>query len=244
MADHEIIEHYSALARAALAGETIRDCGPDEFNQGKFGTGGYDSLLDLPPGARQASLGCGNPLTVADLRVGETVLDLGSGGGIDVLLSAQRVGPDGKVYGLDASADMVELACVNAHHAGVANVEFLHGSIENVPLPAKSIGVVISNCVINLASDKAAVFAEVFRVLRPGGRLGISDVIADDGSPPARRMQAAQRVGCVAGVLTTGEYESMLTAAGLVRVSVSPTTDHGDGVHSAIIQAARPMAAD
>jgi SAM-dependent methyltransferase len=244
MADHSIVEHYSGLARASLAGDQIRDCGSSDFDQGRFGIAGYDSVLGLPAGASQASLGCGNPLAVADLHAGETVLDLGCGGGIDVLLSSKRVGPDGRVYGLDASTDMLELAGTNAREAGAANVEFLHGGIESVPLPAQSIDVVISNCVINLSDDKAAVFGEISRVLRPGGRVGISDVIADDDSAPAQRMQTARRVGCVAGVLTRGEYEHMLAGAGLVRASVTPTADHGDGVYSAIIQAAKPQAAD
>jgi SAM-dependent methyltransferase len=243
MADRHIVERYSRLARAALAGETVRDCDPEEFGEGCFGTAAYDSLVGLPEAAAQASLGCGNPLAVAALRAGETVLDLGSGGGIDVLLSAGRVGPDGKVYGLDASADMLELARRNAREARATNVEFLHSSIEDIPLPAGTIDVVISNCVINLSSDKSAVFAEVSRVLRPGGRLGVSDVIADDDSPPPGRVQAAQRVGCVAGVLTTTEYHSMLTTAGFVDVSIAPTADHGDGVHSAIIKATKPLAA-
>ena len=240
MADRDIVERYSGLARAALAGEMIRDCETGEFDQGRFGAAGYDNLVDLPEGATQVSLGCGNPLAVADLHAGETVLDLGSGGGIDVLLSARRVGPEGRVYGVDASADMLELARRNAQEAGATNVEFLHGSIEDIPLPADSVDVVISNCVINLASDKAAVFAEVVRVLRAGGRLGVSDVIADDDSAPAERMQAAHRVGCVAGVLTIGEYRSMLSAGGLVDVSIERTADHGEGVHSAIIQATKP----
>lgn len=244
MADQVIVERYSGLARAALSGETIRDCDPDEFGQGCFGSAGYDSVIGLPAGAVQASLGCGNPLAVANLHAGEVVLDLGSGGGIDVLLSARRVGPEGKVFGLDASAAMIELARLNAEEADAANVEFLLGGIENIPLPAKSIDVVISNCVINLSSDKPAVFAEVFRVLRPGGRLGISDVVVDDNSLPTERIQAVQRVGCVAGVLTVSEYQSVLTTAGFVDVSIERTTDHGDGVHSAIIQAAKPMAAD
>ena len=205
MTDRDILERYSGLARAALAGETVRDCSSDEFDLGCFGAAGYGDLLGLPSGATQASLGCGNPLAVADLHAGETVLDLGSGGGLDVLLSARRVGPDGWVYGLDASADMLQLARRNAEQAGATNVEFMHGSIEDVPLPRESVDVVISNCVINLSPDKAAVFAEIVRVLRPGGRLGVSDVIADDDSIPARRLQAAERVGCVAGVLTIGD---------------------------------------
>jgi SAM-dependent methyltransferase len=242
MTDQHIVERYSGLARAALAGETIRDCSDDDFGEGCFGAAGYDDLLGLPAGATRASLGCGNPLAVADVHVGETVLDLGSGGGIDVLLSAKRVGPDGHVYGVDASADMLELARHNADQAGAANVEFLHGSIEDLPLPANAVDVVISNCVVNLSPDKAAVFGEVVRVLRPGGRLGISDVIADDDSLPSERLQAAQRVGCLAGVLTIGEYRARLVAAGLVDVSITRTADHGDGVHSAIIQASKSAA--
>jgi arsenite methyltransferase len=240
MADQDIVERYSGLARAALAGEAIRDCSGDDFDEGCFGAAGYDDLLGLPAGATQASLGCGNPLAVADLCAGETVLDLGSGGGIDVLLSARRVGANGHVYGVDASADMLELARRNADQAGAANAEFLHGSIEELPLPANAVDVVISNCVINLSPDKAAVFAEIARVLRTGGRLGISDVIADDDSSPAERMQAAQRVGCPAGVLTIGDYRAMLVTAGLADVSITRTADHGDGVHSAIIQATKP----
>ncbi len=241
MADQDIVERYSGLARAALAGETIRDCSGDDFDEGCFGAAGYDDLLGLPAGATQASLGCGNPLAVADLHAGETVLDLGSGGGIDVLLSASRVGPDGYVYGVDASADMLELARRNADQAGATNAEFLHGSIEDLPLPANAVDVVVSNCVINLSPDKVAVFAEIARVLRHGGRLGISDVIADDDSSPAERIQAAHRVGCLAGVLTIGDYRAMLVAAGLVDVAITRTADHGDGVHSAIIQATKPI---
>ena len=244
MTDPDIIERYSGLARAALAGETVRDCGADEFDQGCFGAAGYDDLRELPVGATQASLGCGNPLAVADLGAGETVLDLGSGGGIDVLLSARRVGPDGWAYGLDASADMLQLARRNAEQAGATNVEFMHGSIECVPLRPESVDVVISNCVINLSSDKAAVFAESVRVLRPGGRLGISDVVADDDSTPAERLQTAERVGCVAGVLPIVEYRGLLVSAGLIDVSIERTADHGDGVHSAIIQATKPTAGD
>jgi SAM-dependent methyltransferase len=240
--DQDIVEHYSGLARAALAGDTVRDCDPDVFEKGRFGVAGYGDLVGLPPGAVRASLGCGNPVAVADLQAGETVLDLGSGGGIDVLLSARRVGSGGKVYGLDASLDMLRLARRNAEEAGAANLEFLHGNIEHVPLPDACVDVVLSNCVINLSGDKPSVFSEIFRVLRPGGRVGISDVIADDDMSPVAR-DRAQHVGdCVAGVLTDGEYRSMLAAAGLVDVAVTRTADHGDGVHSAIIRAIRPGA--
>ncbi|WP_371786937.1 GNAT family N-acetyltransferase [Streptosporangium subroseum] len=240
MAHEEIIKRYSGLARAALAGETVMDCDPGAFADGCFGAAGYDDTAELPDRALQASLGCGNPVAVAELREGETVLDLGSGGGIDVLLSARRVGPQGKAYGLDASPDMVELARRNAEEAGATNVEFLHGAIEDVPLVDLSVDVVISNCVINLSSDKAAVLAEVFRVLRPGGRLGISDVVADGEIDPQARAAAEQRVGCVAGSLTVGQYRDLLLAAGFVGAAVTLTADHGDGVHSAIVQAVKP----
>ncbi|MFI7055493.1 GNAT family N-acetyltransferase [Streptosporangium canum] len=240
MAHDEVIGRYSGLARAALAGESVADCGSDAFADGCFGTAGYDDTAELPGGALRASLGCGNPVAVAELRVGETVLDLGSGGGIDVLLSARRVGPYGKAYGLDASADMVELARRNAEEAGAANVEFLHGTIEAVPLPDIAVDVVISNCVINLSDDKAAALAEAFRVLRPGGRLGVSDVVTDGVIDPRRRAAAEQRVGCVAGSLSTDVYRDLLRKAGFVGIVIRLTVDHGDGVHSAIIQAAKP----
>jgi ubiquinone/menaquinone biosynthesis C-methylase UbiE len=168
------------------------------------------------------------------------VLDLGSGGGIDVLLSAKRVGPDGKAYGLDASSDMLQLARRNAKQADAANVEFLHGTIEDIPLPDSSVDVVISNCVINLSSDKPAVFGQVFRILRPDGRIGISDVVAEDGTTPEQRSHTEQRVGCVAGALTIGEYSGLLLSAGFVSISITATIDHGDGIHSAIIQATKP----
>jgi ubiquinone/menaquinone biosynthesis C-methylase UbiE len=148
------------------------------------------------------------------------------------------------VFGLDASTHMLELARRNAQEAQATNVQFLHGNIEKVPLPAESIDVVISNCVVNLSGDKPRVFGEIFRVLRPGGRLGISDVIADDDSAPAERMQAAHRVGCVAGVLTTRQYHAMLSAAGLAEVAVTATADHGSGVHSALVRATKPVRPD
>ena len=218
----------------------MSDCPPGAFDEGCFGAAGYDDLIALPQAAIRASLGCGNPVAVAELRAGETVLDLGSGGGIDVLLSAKRVGPDGKAYGLDASLDMVQLAQRNSEQAGAANVEFLHGTIEDIPLADLSVDVVISNCVINLSSDKPAVFAEVFRILRPRGRIGISDIVAEDGTTRVQRAHTEQRVGCVAGALTIGEYRSLLLAAGFVGTSITATICHGDGIHSAIIQATKP----
>jgi L-amino acid N-acyltransferase YncA/SAM-dependent methyltransferase len=242
MAHDEIIDRYSRLARAAAAGRVVADCGPDDFEQGCFGAAGYDDTGALPEAAVRASLGCGNPVAVAALRAGETVLDLGSGGGIDVLLSARRVGPAGKAYGLDASPDMLALARRNAEQAGVANVEFLQGIIEHVPLPGRSVDVVISNCVINLSGDKAAVLAEAFRVLRPGGRFGVSDVVTDGEVDPERRQAAERRIGCVAGALSVANYRGLLGAAGFVGVEITLTADHGDGVHSAIVQAAKPAA--
>ncbi|MFF4621614.1 arsenite methyltransferase [Nonomuraea jabiensis] len=242
MAYDEIIDHYSALARAADAGRVVADCGQDAFEQGGFGAAGYDDLGVLPEGAVRASLGCGNPVAVAELQPGETVLDLGSGGGIDVLLSARRVGEHGKVYGLDASADMRALARRNAERAGATNVEFLHGTIEHIPLPDRSVDVVISNCVINLSGDKATVLTEAFRVLRPGGRFGVSDVVIDGEPDAARRAAAEQRIGCVAGALPVAEYRELLTAAGFVGIRVTLTADHGDSVYSAIVQAAKPAA--
>ncbi|MFI6742744.1 arsenite methyltransferase [Nonomuraea sp. NPDC050451] len=240
MAHDEIIDRYSALARAADAGRTVADCGQDAFEQGGFGAAGYDDLTVLPEGAVRASLGCGNPVAVAELRHGETVLDLGSGGGIDVLLSARRVGPSGTVYGVDASTDMLSLARRNAEQAGAANVEFLHGTIERVPLPDRAVDVVISNCVINLSGDKAAVLAEAFRALRPGGRFGVSDVVAAHVLDEQARQRAEQRIGCAAGSLTVQEYRDLLATAGFVHIAITPTADHGDGVHSAIVQAVKP----
>ena len=164
-----------------------------------------------------ASIGCGNPIAVADLHPGEVVLDLGSGGGIDVLLSARRVGPSGKAYGVDFTAEMLDLARRNAVEAGATNVEFLEGHIEAVPLPDGSIDVVISNCVINLSADKAAVFAEMHRLLRPGGRVGVSDVVTEDHLTDAERAERGSYVGCIAGALSVAEYRAGLEAAGFDR---------------------------
>jgi arsenite methyltransferase len=198
----------------------------------------------LPERAMLASLGCGNPTAVADLHEGETVLDLGSGGGIDVLLSAKRVGPTGKAYGLDMTEEMLALARANAAKAGATNVDFLKGHIEAIPLPAKTVDVVISNCVINLSVDKPAVFRETFRVLKPGGRIGITDVVAEDQLSPADRAERGAWVGCIAGALSRSEYEAGLVAAGFTGVSVAFTHQVGDGLHSAIIKATKPTDAD
>ncbi|HTG73484.1 MAG TPA: arsenite methyltransferase, partial [Terriglobia bacterium] len=177
----------------------------------------------IPEAALKASLGCGNPTALATLNVGETVLDLGSGGGIDVLLSARRVGPTGKAYGLDMTDEMLELARANQKKAGVANVEFLKGEIEQIPLPANSVDVIISNCVINLSADKDKVLKEAFRVLKPGGRFAVSDVVTSGEMPAEIREKVLLWVGCVAGALQESEYRSKLAAAGFENISVEPT---------------------
>ena len=239
-----VAARYGRLARAAAAGEHVTDCPADEFAGGEFGAAAYDDVSGLPDGAVRASLGCGNPVAVAALRPGETVLDLGSGGGIDVLLSARRVGPVGRVYGLDAAPEMVELARANAAAAGAENAEFLRGGIEDIPLPDGQVDVVISNCVINLSADKPRVLAEAFRVLRPGGRLGISDVIADEDADPARRAAAEQRTGCATGTVTAAQYRHQLLAAGFTQITIGPAAAAGDGLRSAMIHAVRPAAPD
>jgi SAM-dependent methyltransferase len=226
-------------------GETDADgscCGSPTSS---FGPELYDALerAELPDAAALASLGCGNPVAVAELRPGETVLDLGSGGGIDVLLSARRVGPAGRAIGLDMTDDMLELARRNAAEAGVGNVEFVKGTIEAMPLPDASVDVVISNCVINLAADKAAVFREIARVLRPGGRMGVSDVVAEDALSEAERADRGSWAACYAGALSFAEYRAGLAAAGLVDVEIVPTHAVADRMHSAIIRARRPDAA-
>jgi arsenite methyltransferase len=207
------------------------------FGGSLYGKGETD---DLPEEALLASLGCGNPLAVADLHVGERVLDLGSGGGIDVLLSARRVGPSGYVYGVDMTDDMLALARANAAKASVANVEFLKGEIEAVPLPDGAVNVVISNCMINLSTDKPAVLAEMFRVLVPGGRIGISDVVAEDHMTEADRAAVGSYVGCIAGALSRSEYLDGLAAVGFSDASVTFTHEAAPGMHSAIIRAVKP----
>jgi arsenite methyltransferase len=238
---------YAEAARRVESGDTQAcGCGPDSCcgpdDEGSFGATLYSELErdELPEAARLASLGCGNPIAVAELREGEVVLDLGSGGGIDVLLSARRVGPTGKAYGLDMTDEMLKLAARNATEAGASNVEFLKGQIEAIPLPDRSVDVVISNCVINLSTDKPAVIAEAFRVLRAGGRLGVSDVVAEDRLDASERAERGSYVGCVAGALSQGEYEAMLRDAGFETISVTFTHQVGDGMHGAIVEAARP----
>jgi arsenite methyltransferase len=234
-----VVARYSGLARQASAGR-IEVCGPGE--EDCFGATRYTPEDGAPEAALRASLGCGNPLAVADLHPGETVLDLGSGGGLDVLLSARRVAPGGTAYGLDASPDMLDLARANATEAGVGNAVFLPGHIEDVPLPDGHVDVVISNCVINLSTDKDAVLAEAWRVLRPGGRFGVTDVIAADGLDEAARTAAERQVGCACGTLTAGGYRERLSAAGFTAVTITPTHEVAPGLSSAIIQAVKPTA--
>jgi SAM-dependent methyltransferase len=200
-----------------------------------------DEQDELPAEAVTASLGCGNPTAVADLREGETVLDLGSGGGIDVLLSARRVGPTGFAYGVDMTDEMLDLARRNAAQAGATNVAFIKGTIEDIPLPDGAVDVVISNCVINLSVDKPAVLAEMFRVLKPGGRVGVSDVVAEDRLTPADRAERGSYVGCIAGALSRAEYLGGLAAAGFIDGNVEFTYEAAPGMHGAIVRATKPL---
>lgn len=240
----ETVRARYAAAATAVAEGGGGCCGPEAVAVDEtFGAAlyGAEERDELPAEAVAASLGCGNPIAVAELRDGERVLDLGSGGGIDVLLSARRVGPTGKAYGLDMTDEMLALALSNAAKAGATNVEFLKGNIEAIPLPGNTIDVVISNCVINLSVDKPAVFAETFRVLRPGGRIGISDVVADDHLTPAERAERGSYVSCIAGALTFGEYREGLESAGFANVEITPTFEAADGMHSAIVRAVKPL---
>jgi SAM-dependent methyltransferase len=237
---------YAEAARLVGTGSSA-DCGDGSCCHGKatdFGESLYsvEQRGELPDAAALASLGCGNPTAVAELKEGEVVLDLGSGGGIDVILSAKRVGPNGVAYGLDMTDEMLALARENAAQAGVSNVHFLKGVIEQVPLPAGSVDVVISNCVINLSVDKPAVLTEMARVLKPGGRLGITDVIAEDHLSQEERAERGSYVGCVAGALSKGEYLAGLEAAGFEQVSVEFTHEVADGMHGAIVKALKSEA--
>ena len=236
---HEMVRERYAIAANQAATGSGACCGPEEG----IGAGLYSALErdELPDAAVLASLGCGNPTAVADLREGERVLDLGSGGGIDVLLSAKRVGPTGRAFGLDMTDEMLALARRNAAQAGAANVEFLKGKIEAIPLPADSIDVVISNCVVNLAADKAAVFREIARVLRPGGRIGISDIVAEDSLAADQRAERGSYVGCIAGALSYAEFESGLRDAGLEEISLTTTHQVTDAMHSVIARATKPL---
>jgi ubiquinone/menaquinone biosynthesis C-methylase UbiE len=240
---HERVrQHYADAALRVLDASPGAACcaDPDEP-----GAAFYSALEreELPDAAVMASLGCGNPIAVAELREGERVLDLGSGGGIDVLLSARRVGPSGRAYGLDMTDEMLELARRNAVTAGATNVEFLKGRIEAIPLPDASIDVVISNCVVNLAADKPSVFAEIARVLRPGGRIGITDIVADDALTAEERAARGSYVGCIAGALSFSEFRTGLEQAGLREIEVTPTHEVAPGMASAIVRATKPGAA-
>ena len=243
----QVRERYAEAAVNLSAGcgcgcdcESIGCCGEESttlFGQGLYPAG---ERASLPENAVAASLGCGNPLALVELHEGETVLDLGSGGGIDVLLSGRRVGPTGTVYGLDMTDEMLALAQENARQAGATNVHFLKGVIEDIPLPAASVDVVISNCVVNLSPEKDKVLAEVARVLRPGGRVGIADVVAEDHLTPADRAERGSYVGCIAGALSISEYRNGLVAVGLADVQVELTHAVADGMHGAIARARKP----
>jgi arsenite methyltransferase len=243
----QVRQRYAQSARAVTDATEGCGCGSGdccaEGDAAGFGEALYaaDQREELPGAAVLASLGCGNPTAVAELREGETVLDLGSGGGIDVILSARRVGPTGTAYGLDMTDEMLALARKNAADAGAVNVHFLKGLIEQIPLPADSVDAVISNCVINLSTDKPAVLTEIARVLRPGGRIGISDIVAEDQLTSEERAQRGSYVGCIAGALSRSEYEAGLDAAGFEHVSVEFTHEVADGMHGAIVRARKTL---
>ena len=246
---YHVRDRYAARARDVSAGAASRCCGGGDLRPDRaatFGPGLYaaDDQVLLPDAALPASLGCGNPTAVAELRPGEIVLDLGSGAGIDVLLSARRVGPTGKAYGLDMTDEMLALARANQAKAGVENVEWLRGHIEDVPLPAESVDVVISNCVINHSIDKPRVLREAARVLRPGGRFAVSDVVADDDMDDATRADLAAYTGCIAGALTRAEYERLLLDADLVDVEILETHRVHAHAASATVRARRPDRGD
>jgi arsenite methyltransferase len=253
----KVRERYAAAATAVAesassgccgAPAAIDGCGPDTSQRDKQGNDVFGSVLydgegdAAPQAAVEASLGCGVPTAVADLHEGETVLDLGSGAGADVLISARRVGQSGKAIGLDMTDEMLELARENAAEAGVENVEFVRGYIEEIPLADKAVDVVISNCVINLTADKRKVLAEAARVLKPGGRFAVSDVIADPDMDEATRADMQQWTGCIAGALTRNEFEDALTAAGLVDIEINETHRVHEHASSAIVRARKPQA--
>jgi SAM-dependent methyltransferase len=243
----EVRRRYAESAIRVTGGSADCGCGSGsccaetESDGSRFGEALYDAEQrgELPDAAVLASLGCGNPVAVAELNEGETVLDLGSGGGIDVILSAKRVAPTGTAYGLDMTDEMLALAQRNAAEAGTKNVHFLKGVIEDIPLPAASVDVVISNCVINLSVDKPAVLTEIARVLKPGGRVGVSDVVAEDRLTVEERAERGSYIGCIAGALSEGEYIAGLEAAGFEQVSVEFTHQVADGMHGAIVKAVK-----
>jgi arsenite methyltransferase len=245
----QVRRRYAEAARTVTDGGVSGCCGSGSCCADGAGDGFGEALYaadergELPDAAVLASLGCGNPTAVADLREGETVLDLGSGGGIDVILSARRVAPTGKAFGVDMTDEMLGLARRNADEAGVDNAIFLKGMIEDIPLPAESVDVVISNCVINLSVDKPAVLTGMARVLKVGGRLGISDVVAEDRLTSAERAERGSYVGCIAGALSVSEYEVGLAAAGFGDISVTFTHEVADGMHGAIVKAVKTAAA-
>ena len=239
----QVRARYAQAATAVTGGGTAT-CAETCRDEQETGTGSelYDAAeqSQVPEDAVSASLGSGNPIAVASLQPGETILDLGSGGGIDVLLSARRVGPAGKAYGLDMTEEMLNLARDNAAQAGATNAEFIKGHIESIPLPGESVDVIISNCVINLSGNKAAVLAESFRVLRPGGQFGISDILAEDHLSEANRAERSRHVGCIAGALSFTEYRDGLAQAGFTGISITPTHKVVAGMHSAIVRAVKP----
>jgi arsenite methyltransferase len=230
-------EKYAAAATRAEAG-SCGCCSPGDDGEA-FGAALYDGISEAPDGAVAASLGCGVPTAVADLHEGEVVLDLGSGAGADVLISARRVGPSGRAIGIDMTDEMLDLARRNAAEAGVANAEFRQGYLEDLPLADASVDVVISNCVINLAADKSRVLAEAARVLRPGGRFAVSDVIADEGMDAVTRRDMEAWTGCIAGALTEAEFTAALTAAGFDQISIRETHRAHRHAAAAIVRARR-----
>lgn len=233
----EVREYYRAKANEAQTTGACCSPEPSRFGPGSYADIGPDRV---PDAALLSSLGCGNPTAVAELRDGETVLDLGSGSGLDVILSARRVGPDGLVFGLDFLEEMLALARHNVADAEVDNVVLLKGTIEAIPLPAETVDVIISNCVINLSLDKSAVFAEMARVLAPGGRIGISDVVAEDRLSPTERAERGGHSQCIAGALSVSEYTQLLGAAGMADAEVVFTEQAADGLHAAIVRARKP----
>jgi SAM-dependent methyltransferase len=218
-------KYGNAALRVTTGGSSCCGAAPADGSPDPITSNLYDAAQSgqIPAEAMLASLGCGNPTALAKLNPGETVLDLGSGGGIDVLLSARRVGPTGKAYGLDMTDEMLALANANKRKAGVGNVEFLKGEIERIPLPDNSVDVIISNCVINLSADKDAVLREAFRVLKPGGRFAVSDVVTRGDMLPEIRKSVLLWVGCIAGALEESEYRSKLSAAGFAQIEIEPT---------------------
>jgi arsenite methyltransferase len=249
-------ERYAEAAEVAKAGAEASCCSTEGASCGCGSSIARDEVVEafgsqlysieeqgtLPDAVKLASLGCGNPTAVAELNQGETVLDLGSGGGIDVLLSARRVGPTGRVYGVDMTDEMLELARANQREAGIENVEFLKGTIEEVPLPDDSVDVIISNCVINLSADKAKVFREAARVLRPGGRFAVTDIVSDPEMDEATRRDADSWASCIGGALTEAEFRAGLEAAGFERIEIRETHRVHDQAGSAIVRAQRPTA--